>query len=517
MRHIIQKSATKLCELDPLPTIFIKQHLTVLLPLITRAVNVSITMGKFPDNLKEAILWPLLKNLGLDHLPQNYRPVWNLPYLGKLIESCVSDQFVQHTESTGNVEPFQSAYRANHSTKTALLKVKADLLDAMDGKEVVCLILLDLSVAFDTVSHNILLNHLHYWFGITDTALALVRDYLSNRTHRKSVEVDGKKAESHKVLLKQGVPQGSILGPLLFTLYISPIGDICCQHNINFDGYADDTQNYLSFRPDKHYTNKIRCKGNLERCISEVHTWMCTNLLKLNNNKTEFLLIWTRNMLNQSGSMLIKEGNDNIPSADKARNLGVTIDKHLNNIDHINNHKEAILWPLLKNLGLDKSTLFFVSRNIPRVHHLLDQDPTKIIVQALIMSKLDYCNILLIGPTKYYLQNLQKMQNMCCHIILEVRKYDPITPHLRNLHWLKIEQCIGYKISVVVYVCVHNLVPGYLKDLVVHPHRRHLRSSTFDLLPTIKFRTEQAHKPSFKSQGHRILNKLPYELKIPLH
>ena len=187
----------------------------------------------------------------------------------------------------------------------------------MDGKEVVCLILLDLSVAFGTVSHDILLNHLHYWFRITDTALAWVRDSLSNRTQRVSVEVDGKKAESHKVLLKLGVPQGLILGPLLFTLYVSPIGNICHQHNINFHGYTDDTQNYLSFRPDKHDTNKIRCKENLERCISEVHTWMHTNLLKL-NNKTEFLLIGTRNMLNQSGSMLIKVGNDNISNADKA-------------------------------------------------------------------------------------------------------------------------------------------------------------------------------------------------------
>ena len=89
----------------------------------------------------------------------------------------------------------------------ALLKVKADLLDAMDGKEVVCLILLDLSVAFDTVSHEILLNHLHHWFRITGTTLVWVRDYLSNRTQRVSVEVNRKRAESHKVLLKQGVPQ----------------------------------------------------------------------------------------------------------------------------------------------------------------------------------------------------------------------------------------------------------------------------------------------------------------------
>ena len=225
-----------------------------------------------------------------------------------------------------------------------LLKVKANLLDAMDGKEVVCLILLDLSVAFDTVSHEILLNHLHHRFGIAGTALAWVRDYLSNRTQRVSIKVNGKKVESHKVLLKQGVPQGSILGPLLFTLYVSPIWDICWQHNINFHGYADDTQNYLNFRPDKYDTNKIRCKENLERCISEVCTWMHTNLLKLNDNKTVFLLIGARNMLNQSESMFIKVGNDNITNTDKARNLGVTFDKHLNNTDHINNLSSTLFF-----------------------------------------------------------------------------------------------------------------------------------------------------------------------------
>ena len=100
-------------------------------------------------------------------------------------------------------------------------------------------------------------------------------------------------------------------------------------------------------------------------------------------------------MLTQSGSMLIKVGNDNIPNADKARSLVLTFDKHLNKMDHINNLS---------------STLFFVSRNIARVHHLLDQDSTKIIVQALIMSKLDYCNSLLIGSTKYNLQKFQKIQ-----------------------------------------------------------------------------------------------------------
>ena len=214
----------------------------------------------FQDNLKEAILWPLLKKTWARPSPSELQILYQTFHiLGKLIESCVSDQLVHHTESTGNVQPFQSTYRAKsfYRDSTAKSQSQPPGMPWM-AKKWCALILLDLSVAFDTVSHDILLNHLHYQFGITDTTLAWVRDYLSNRIQRVSVEVDGKKAESHKVLLKQGVPQGSILGPLLFTLYISPIGDICHQHNINFHGYTDDTQNYLSFRPDKHDTSKIR-------------------------------------------------------------------------------------------------------------------------------------------------------------------------------------------------------------------------------------------------------------------
>ena len=179
--------------------------------------------GCFTDNLKEALLRPLLKKLNLDLIFKHYCPVSNLTYLSKLVERAVCNQITHSAAQTGNTEELQSAYHEDHSTETALLKVNMDLLAALDNQEISCLILLDLSAAFDTVSHKLLLNCLKYQFGFGEKILKWVNDYLSNCTQQVKVN----DSESELVKLKYGVPQGSVLGPILFTLYTSPLGDIC--------------------------------------------------------------------------------------------------------------------------------------------------------------------------------------------------------------------------------------------------------------------------------------------------
>ena len=143
------------------------------------------------------------------------------------------------------------------------------------------ILLLDLSAAFDTVSKDILINHLHHRFGITGTALAWINDYLSNRTQKVKIS----DAESLPAVLAQGVPQGSVLGPIPYTLFTAPVGDLCKKHNIDYHGYADDTQNYHSFSPNLP-GDEEHCITVLENCVSDIRIWMRTNKLKLNDEKT---------------------------------------------------------------------------------------------------------------------------------------------------------------------------------------------------------------------------------------
>ena len=148
------------------------------------------------------------------------------------------------------MEANQSAYCSHHSTETTLLKVKADILRAMDNQEVVCLVLLDLSAAFNTVNHDILIARLRDRFGIGGIALEWFRSYLSGRSQYVAIGdlvMDGALSDSKS--LSQGVPQGSVLGPIAFTLYTTPLGDICRAYDILFCLYADDHQVYLSVKP----------------------------------------------------------------------------------------------------------------------------------------------------------------------------------------------------------------------------------------------------------------------------
>ena len=215
----------------------------------------------------------------------------NLAYISKIIERVVCEQLTLYTADSDKIEKFQSAYEQGHSTETAMLKVKTDLLDAIDQRKVVCLVVLDLSEAFDTVNHDHLLNCLKYRFGVVGTALTWFTDYLKGHIQRVALDGIHGQTQSDSVTLKRGVPQGPVLGPILFTLYIFSLGDICRNHGVDYHNYADDQQVYLSFSPAID-GDKKRCLNNLQNCIHDIRLWMRTNLLKLNDNKNRVYYGW---------------------------------------------------------------------------------------------------------------------------------------------------------------------------------------------------------------------------------
>ena len=360
---IINRAPPKSCELDPMPTTLLKVHRNVIAPHIKDIVNTSVISGRFTRNIKQALLRPLLKKRGLDLILNNYRPVSNLAYISKIIERVVCDQLTSYIADSDKIEKLQWAYKQGHSMETAMLKVKTDILDAIDRRKVVCLVLLDLSAALDTVNHNHLLNCLKYRFGVVGTALAWLTDHLKGHTQR--VVPDGTQGhiESNAAMLKNGVPQGSVLGPILFTLYISPLGNICRNHGVDYHNYANDQQLYLSFSPAID-GDKERCLRNLQNCIHDIRHWMKTNLLKLNDNKTEFIMVGSKINLQKADNKntSVQIGNNHIICVDSVHDLGYIMDNELKSTMHINKLT---------------SILFITIRKIAKIRHQIDKETTK--------------------------------------------------------------------------------------------------------------------------------------------
>src|SRR5437867_7619483 len=173
----------------------------------------------------------------------SYRPISNLNFISKIFERIIHDRLNRHLTYFPSLSPFQSAYRKFHSAETALLRIYNDLLVSISQHKLSPLVLLDLSAAFDTIDHNILLSRLTSNFGISGSALSLISSYLSNRSQSVSIQSH----LSPSAPISTGVPQGSVLGPLLFCLYTTPLTYLFSYSPISYHLYADDTQLYISF------------------------------------------------------------------------------------------------------------------------------------------------------------------------------------------------------------------------------------------------------------------------------
>ena len=411
VRAAILRSSNASCALDIIPTFLLKSCLDSLLLPITNIINLALLEGIFPDSFKSASVRPLLKkhNLPTDDL-SSYRPISNLNFISKVLERIILSRINNHLQTFPSICPFQSAYRKFHSTETALLRIQNDLLVASNQQNVSALVLLDLSAAFDTIDHQILLTRLSSTFGLSDTALNLIASYLTDRSQYITVG----EHRSSPAPLSTGVPQGSVLGPLLFTLYTTPIGQILSNCSVSFHLYADDTQLYISFSSSDSTSNL----SVLSSTLDIIHSWLTLNRLTVNPSKTEFLLIGTNQQCSKIISSSISFLGIPISPTTHARNLGVEFDSELSYSQHITN--------------ICRSSYYQI-RQLRQIRSSLDMNSAKLLANALVSSKLDYCNSLFYNLPSTSINRLQHVQNSLARFVIpSIRRCHHISPILVN-------------------------------------------------------------------------------------
>ena len=375
------------------------------------------------------------------------------------------------------------------------MRVCNDVLRSMDQQKVTILVLLDLSAAFDTVDHNIQLHRLHTRFGISGTAFDWFKDYLSNR--RQRVSVNG--SLSDPVQIKCGVPQGSVLGPLLFLAYISPLGDIIRRHGLDFHLYADDTQLYPSF----DFVQSQMALDTIRAAIYDIKDWLLLNMLKFNTSKTDLGVIGSHQQLSKLNLPLtMRVEQSKLITEESITNLGVIMDQHLKLDRHVNKVFKVCMFHL---------------RNISEIRRFLTTEACKLLIHALVTSRLDYCNSILYGCSQSILQRLQLLQNYAARLVYRIPKFCHITPYLKDLHWLPVQARIQFKLLSIVFKCIHGTGPQYLSELLcrrtMHPGLRSANSFTLYIPRTQSWAERSTADRAFSISGPKLWNQLPASIQ----
>ena len=495
LKRVISKAKNTYCENDPFPVgdIISATNRESVYRIYFEIINLSISLSEFPSSEKVAFIKPTYKGKGDVNDLNSYRPISNLSYLSKLIETIISEQLWSHIQEINVIPENQSAYRAYHSTETTLCSIMNDMVNIVDEGKCGILIMLDLSAAFDTVVHEYLFEDLRS-ISVIDEALMFLQSYLSDR--KTIVEVSGNKSSEWP--LTKGVPQGSVLGPMLFNIYTIELSSILKKYNVHFKLYADDTQFYFSLTTEQDALDKV------SEIMLEVKNWMQKKKLKLNDDKTECMLFGVKtSLMNYQQLRNIRIGEADIETVSVVRNLGVMIDCNLTMKDQILNTVKICNHHL---------------RNIAFIRKYLSEDSTKILVINHVISRLDYCNSLYNGLPNVLLKKLQNIQNRAARLIKGLKTCDRITPALIDLHWLPVKARIEFKICLLTYKTLKYGEPKYLRDCLVP----NVEATTANV--TTRYASDPHRlfeigvnrmmgKRTFQYAAPKLFNRLPLDIK----
>lgn len=420
---------------------FIKLCCPYIVPVITHIVNFCLENNVFPNQWKIALVKPIPKSNEVKEY-KDLRPVCVLPALSKILEKAIEIQLREHINSKQIIPPFQSGFRPQHSCLTALLNISDDIIKATDSGQITALVLLDFSKAFDTIDHDILIAVLHF-IGLSNSAISLLQNYLQGRKQR--VIINNK--TSNTVEVQSGVPQGSILGPLLYAIYTSnfPSYITYCQHHF----YADDTQLYYSFKSSDIQQASV----NINTDLTNIREAAEKHALNLNPLKSSLIVFGRKKALEGiSNNLIIKIDNNVLPIVQEAKNLGIVIDSNLRFKKQVNNMvKKAYL----------KLKILYVSKD------MLTKNLKAILCDSLVLSQFNYCDVLYgFCIDKEDSRRIQVVQNSCIRFIYGIRKFNHVTHKLKDLNWLSMVNRRRYHSICFFHKLITLKTPAYLYNRI---------------------------------------------------
>ena len=474
--------------LDKIPAKILKLSYDIIAPSLAFIFNLSLETGIYVDDWKRARVIPIYKAEDKRKC-ENYRPISILPVVSKVFEREVFNQVYRYLCDNSLLSRFQSGFRPKHSTLSALIQMCDDWLQNMDNGNLNCVVFLDVKKAFDSINHEILLNKMHEYFGISDTQLKWFESYLINR--EQQCMVNGQISSPKNITC--GIPQGSILGPLLFLLYINDMPKSL--KYVTPSMYADDTEIYAS---SKHGDELV---ANLNCDLENVRKWMVQNRLQIHPTKTKYMYIGSSyNIKNNISSNPILINNISVPRTENYTCLGVSLDERLTWEKHI----DTICAKVGAGIGVMR-----------RMKPFVPQETLKLIYEALVQPYFNYCSPLWDNCGIGLKDKLQKFQNRAARVITgstyDIRSIDV----LNTLGWKTLDQKRNYTKSMFMYKIINDHAAPNLRHSfrlynegdTIHDLRNHV---TDLVLPKPK---REFGKRSFKYNGAIHWNSLPYEAK----
>ena len=467
---------------DNIPAKYLKMCIDDITSPICHIVNSSIKHNIFPSQWKVSRISPIPK-IKNPKDPSDFRPISILPILSKVYERLIMKQMASFLETEQLLSQNQSGFRKGHCTTTTCIKIRDDILRAMDRGEITLSVMADYSKAFDTVDYETLLRKLHKLRFSKDSML-LIADYLSSR--HQYVQIDEK--SSDRLIVTNGVPQGSILGPILFNIYVHDLKHETCATCVQ---YADDTSIYRHFKPE-HLNENVK-QMNTE--FDNIAKWSKASNLVFNGNKTKSLLFATRQM-NKARHLglpntykIVNEGNE-IERVDSFKLLGITFSQDLTWNEHIKKTTRSAHQTL--------RTLALLKRYTP--YHLRKQ-----LAEALVLSKIDYGNAVFHSSPVYLMKQLQRVQNSTASFV--TNKFCKL-PEVLQLKWLPVMERAEFAVAKLAWKSVNNADwPKFLPMKLRAPTRTRGGNHEALLLPSNNIDN------TFGACAPKIFNDLPQEVR----